>query len=630
MKTIKKENTFMKNTRIFIALIAVIALMLCFVSCKNNDVPPVTNTPPASNTEPELVIDAETLAKYTIVRRDEATTEEKNAATTLATDIEAAFGVNLTVVSDFETATEYEILVGETNRDESAASYDGLKYNDYRISAKGSKIVIVAGCEESLVQAVEYFSSLFEGEKLEVKSYEHNATYALDGMTIGGVKASEYNIVYASEKQLASAKIIQKAIGERTGERLSVVDQKTDKTEYEIVVGKTSRKTYDKISYYNYEIFNDGKSIYINPYDEYALYAAAEKFSDTVGNMGPAVTVNDFDYNYQIPTHEELIEDIDKLYMRWASEWTPDPRLLDFDLKIDAFLNVSDRLLVSAHRAEATYYPENSLGAIISFYKMGGFSVELDIRPTKDGVLVLMHDETLKRTTNWSEVNGKVVNGIQLPTSNKLSDWTYAQVQQLYLKEEHGGDKAIVTPFRVPSLVDALKVCKDRIFITPDKQDQWRYSNKDNLAGNPSYYLFDAMKKADNYTSILLSTGINKTGAVAVQKQIYEYSGEIAYVIPRDGNASASTYKYLKENAIENSFGIQVGGTFEGTTSTHTGSTFQEWKDMITIWGWTIEEPETNDNIKVWQEMYDLGYRMIMTNEYLEMLKFAASKYSFD
>jgi len=618
----------MKNTRIFIALIAVIALMLCFVSCQKNDVPPVTNTPPASDTEPELVIDAETLAKYTIVRRDEATKEEKNAATTLATDMEAAFGVKLTVVSDFETATEYEILVGETNRDESAASYDGLKYNDYRISAKGSKIVIAAGCDESLVQAVEYFSSLFEGEKLELKSYEHNATYALDGMTIGGVKASEYNIVYASEKQLASAKIIQKAIGERTGERLSIVDQKTDKTEYEIVVGKTSRKTYDKISYYNYEIFNDGKSIYINPYDEYALYAAAEKFSDTVGNMGSAVTVNDFDYNYQIPTHEELIEDIDKLYMRWASEWTPDPRLLDFDLKIDAFLNVSDRLLVWAHRSDATYYPENSLGAIISFYKMGGDVVELDIMPTKDGVLILMHDKTLSRMTNWSEVNGKTVNGIKLPTSNYVSDWTYEQLQQLYLKEGHGGSDAKVTQFKIPTLVEALKVCKNRMFITPDKKDLWRYSDKDNLTGSPNIYLFDAMKEADNYNSILLSTGLTKEGAVATQKRIYDYSGEIAYVMPRDNKASASTYTYLQNNAIENSYAIQVGGTFREQTSVHTGSTFRSWKDKILISAWTIDDDI--DNIQTWTTMYGLGYRMIMTNNYLEMVKFAASKYSFD
>ena len=32
------------------------------------------------------------------------------------------------------------------------------------------------------------------------------------------------------------------------------------------------------------------------------------------------------------------------------------------------------------------------------------------------------------------------------------------------------------------------------------------------------------------------------------------------------------------------------------------------------------------DDTGIWQEMYDLGYRMIMTNNYLELVKFAATK----
>jgi len=608
----------MKKTGIFIALLAVIALMLCFVSCKK-DVPPVTNTPPA---DPEFVLDAESLANYTIVRRDEATAEEKSAATTLAADIEAAFGVKLTVVSDFEAATEHEILVGETNREESAASYDGLKYNDYRISAKGSKIVIAAGCGESLVQAVEYFSSLFEGDKLEVKSYEHNAAYALDGMTISGVNVSEYKIV-CLEENIERANMIRDAIGQRTGERLSVVDQKTDKTEYEIVVGKTSRMRYDNISYYNYEIFNDGKSIYINSYDKYALYAAAEKFSDTVKKLGSTVTIGDFDYTYEVPTNEEMIEDIDTLYMRWAEEWTPDPRFLDWNLKIDALTNVSDRLLTCAHRADRIYYPENSIPAIISFYKMGGTSVELDFHLTKDNVLVLMHDETLSRMTDWEQKKGK--NG--LPTSNNISDWTYEQLQQLNLKESGGGAKAVVTPFKIPTFVEALKVCKERLFLVPDIKADVRYSPADNLLGRKDIFLFDEMKKADNFTSILISYQITTEVTVRVQKEIYDYSGEIAYIMTRDDNPGEDTLKYLEKFAIPNSYAVSVGGTYRPGWDSPTKPTFQEWRKKLTIHGWTIED---KDDTEIWQEMYDLGYRSIMTNNYLELVKFAATKYNFD
>lgn len=64
--------------------------------------------------------------------------------------------------------------------------------------------------------------------------------------------------------------------------------------------------------------------------------------------------------------------------------------------------------------------PENSLPAIEHSVKAGVEMIELDARPTSDGVLVLMHDNTIDRTTNGSGAVG---------------DFTYQQLQQFYLKE---------------------------------------------------------------------------------------------------------------------------------------------------------------------------------------------------
>ena len=44
--------------------------------------------------------------------------------------------------------------------------------------------------------------------------------------------------------------------------------------------------------------------------------------------------------------------------------------------------------------------PENSIQAIQNCIDMGVDMVEIDIRKTKDGHLVLMHDRTIDRTTN--------------------------------------------------------------------------------------------------------------------------------------------------------------------------------------------------------------------------------------
>jgi len=60
-------------------------------------------------------------------------------------------------------------------------------------------------------------------------------------------------------------------------------------------------------------------------------------------------TLKDVEFSYELPDYKEYIEDIDKLYMRWEYCWTPDPLMLDYSGKLDAFRSVSDRLLTCAH-----------------------------------------------------------------------------------------------------------------------------------------------------------------------------------------------------------------------------------------------------------------------------------------
>lgn len=52
-----------------------------------------------------------------------------------------------------------------------------------------------------------------------------------------------------------------------------------------------------------------------------------------------------------------------------------------------------------AHRGSSEYYPENTASAFCAALEMGANGVETDIRRTKDGVLVLFHDDTLERVT---------------------------------------------------------------------------------------------------------------------------------------------------------------------------------------------------------------------------------------
>ena len=62
--------------------------------------------------------------------------------------------------------------------------------------------------------------------------------------------------------------------------------------------------------------------------------------------------------------------------------------------------SIPHRCLVIAHRGGADLAPENTLAALRAGLEAGADAFEFDVRATKDGHLVLMHDETLERTTS--------------------------------------------------------------------------------------------------------------------------------------------------------------------------------------------------------------------------------------
>jgi glycerophosphoryl diester phosphodiesterase len=109
----------------------------------------------------------------------------------------------------------------------------------------------------------------------------------------------------------------------------------------------------------------------------------------------------------------------------------------------------SKQVLVASHRADWRNFPENSLEAIESAIKMGVDIIELDIKMTKDGHLILMHDKKVDRTTNCKGL---------------VSDYTLAEMKDMVLRAGQG----VKTRYKVPTLEEALILCKDRAVINVD------------------------------------------------------------------------------------------------------------------------------------------------------------------
>lgn len=69
-------------------------------------------------------------------------------------------------------------------------------------------------------------------------------------------------------------------------------------------------------------------------------------------------------------------------------------------LVVDLKSHETKKVLVVAHRGDWRNAPENSLQAFQNCIAMGVDMIEIDLKMTKDNQLVIMHDNTIDRTTD--------------------------------------------------------------------------------------------------------------------------------------------------------------------------------------------------------------------------------------
>lgn len=61
---------------------------------------------------------------------------------------------------------------------------------------------------------------------------------------------------------------------------------------------------------------------------------------------------------------------------------------------------MNKRPAIFAHRGASGTHPENTMAAFEAAVRLGADGIELDVQMTKDGEIVIIHDETVNRTTN--------------------------------------------------------------------------------------------------------------------------------------------------------------------------------------------------------------------------------------
>ena len=240
---------------------------------------------------------------YTIVSAKENSTIEgvDKEATNLKRQLGEAFDIKVNVSTDDKVkanSKSYEILIGNTNREESTTAYKSLEENrvqnidDWMIKVIGNKICIVALDDDNLAKAVRHFNvnyctKLLDFSKItddfqyiDMKSYDvKNA----DKVNIAGNKIGNYTIITSREKSLLyTLKISEfvEILGEKYGIEIKQGrDTETKAGKYEIIVGYTNRpeSASNKPKGNNYVIaVIDGKLV-INGGNDIAIAAAFDR-----------------------------------------------------------------------------------------------------------------------------------------------------------------------------------------------------------------------------------------------------------------------------------------------------------------------------------------------------------------
>lgn len=218
---------------------------------------------------------------------------------------------------------------------------------------------------------------------------------------------------------------------------------------------------------------------------------------------------------------ESLKDKIDEIDVITQNNKTQlDSNMIETSKKLTISNKISDSLGVKfvAHRGVSSIAPENSIPAFILACELGYWGIETDVCMTSDNEWVIMHDETVDRTTN----------GI-----GKVSELTLTQIQGFTI--DYGNNIANYPNLKVPTLIDFLRICRD-YDVVPNIEVKFYKSLDDfeslvKLLKDYGYehkaiissFDINALKKIksiDNKISVLPSVDLRQYGNIALCEEL--------------------------------------------------------------------------------------------------------------
>ena len=208
-----------------LSLIMLVSFAGCAADGQDTGAPETT-----ASDENSFLLDAE----YVIVRSNEARNSANigKSVEYIKEALKSACGLNTTIDSDTAPISDdrYEIILGETVREESIALKKGLEASDFAYEIKSEKkIVICGGTNAATFEATKKFCEDilgYDGTKptsvelktVETGKREFKGTYEYDSLKVNGVDVKDFVVAYSDISDIDFAESLQSVLGSYTGD----------------------------------------------------------------------------------------------------------------------------------------------------------------------------------------------------------------------------------------------------------------------------------------------------------------------------------------------------------------------------------------------------------------------------
>lgn len=237
---------------------------------------------------------------------------------------------------------------------------------------------------------------------------------------------------------------------------------------------------------------------------------------------------------------------------------------------------------VIAHRGSHLYYPENTLEAYQQAIDDKADYIEIDLRTTKDGALISLHNATIDHMTG---VKGAV------------REMTLQELLALKVKSNDSHDRAI---YRIPTFEQILQLCKGKIYIYIDFKDASAQAacellRKYNMQRQVLVYINSAEQYLDwRNTDKGMPLMISLPDSINTPEQLKEFIKEKQPDL-LDGDWKEYTREMID---MANSLGVSV------------------WPDI----------QSKDEGPVLWQQAIDKGFRGLQTDHPLQLIQYLRSK----